>query len=428
MKHRVSEVVLKNGARGLLIDVPDATVMEFEFQFRAGHRLTRSDKIYQTAHVMEHMAFGANREFDSEREFTTEFSKNGARHNAYTSDFTMGYVASCADFEWERILRLQQLAICSPQFSQEQLEAEKGNIRNELSGLLMHDVVLLWPRLEQALGGKTMTLEDQIKTIDNITLDDVVEHHTLTHTIQNMRFIIAGKITGRRNQIKKILESWELPAGECLEIPFDEYQSSKPVFVSRSESKSLTYGLTVSLPRVLTQSEQHALRALNHILTGTLYSRLFGKARERGLTYNMRFNSTLSHYETCWELNGKVVPEMADELIDLIVAELKLASEKGVTDDEIANTESYRLGAFQMGLQTVGAIVDFYSGAYFRNDEIINYKQIPEAFRSVTKRQINKLLRDFLTNGRWVFGVVGNTNMRLVRRNNEKFKEVLLNA
>ena len=57
LKHRVSEVVLKNGARGLLIDVPDATVWEFEFQFRAGHRLTRSDKIYQTAHVMEHSVY-----------------------------------------------------------------------------------------------------------------------------------------------------------------------------------------------------------------------------------------------------------------------------------------------------------------------------------------------------------------------------------
>lgn len=428
MKHRVSEVVLKNGARGLLIDVPDATVMEFEFQFRAGHRMTRSNKIYQAAHVMEHMAFGANREFNNEREFATEFSKNGAYHNAYTSDFTMGYVASCADFEWERILRLQQLAICSPQFNQEQLDSEKGNIRNELSGLLAHDVVLLWPRLEMALGGKTMTMEDQIKTIDNITLDDIVEHHTLTHTIQNMRFIIAGKITGRRNQIKKMLESWELPMGNRLDIPFDEYKSSKPIFVERSESKSLSYGLTVSLPRVLTQAEQHTLIALSHIFTGTLCSRIFGKARERGLTYNMRFGSTLSSYDTCWELNGKVVPEMANELIDLIVAELKSASDKGVTDDEIFNTESYRLGAFQMGLQTVGAVVDFYSEAYFRNDEIVNYRQIPDAFRDVSKRQINKLLRDFLSNGRWVFGVVGNTNMRLVKRNNEKFKEVLLNA
>ena len=425
MKHRVSEVVLKNGAKGLLIDVPDATVMEMEFQFRAGHRMTRSPKIYQAAHVMEHLSFGANRDFASERDFTAEFAKNGAYHNAYTSDFTMGYVASCADFEWERILKLQQLAICHPVFNQEQLEAEKGNIHNELSGLLARDEVLLWPRLEKALGGDTMTMEDQIKTIDNVTLEDVIEHHNRTHTIKNMRFIIAGKITGRRKQIKKMLESWDLPVGERLEIPFDQYKTSQPIRVPRGDSKSLTYGITISLPRVLSQTERHALTALNHILTGTLYSRIFGKAREKGLTYALYSGSTVSQHETCWEFNGKVLPGMADELFNLITQELHVAMEKGVTDEEIANTESYRLGAYQMSLQTVGSINDFYAQTYFRNDEIINYKQIPEALRNVTKRQINRLLRDFLANGRWVFGVVGDVRMSLVRRNNDKLKEVL---
>jgi hypothetical protein len=39
MKHTVEEIRLKNGARGLLIDVPDATVMSFQVQFRAGNRI-----------------------------------------------------------------------------------------------------------------------------------------------------------------------------------------------------------------------------------------------------------------------------------------------------------------------------------------------------------------------------------------------------
>ena len=38
MKHTVEEIRLKNGARGLFIDVADATVMSFQFQFRAGNR------------------------------------------------------------------------------------------------------------------------------------------------------------------------------------------------------------------------------------------------------------------------------------------------------------------------------------------------------------------------------------------------------
>ena len=36
MKHYVDEIVLQNGARGLLIHVPDATVMDVYINFRAG--------------------------------------------------------------------------------------------------------------------------------------------------------------------------------------------------------------------------------------------------------------------------------------------------------------------------------------------------------------------------------------------------------
>ena len=69
MKHTVEEVKLKNGARGLLIDVPDATVMSFQVQFRAGDRYVRDKEIYETAHLMEHMAFGANEKFRSEHAY-----------------------------------------------------------------------------------------------------------------------------------------------------------------------------------------------------------------------------------------------------------------------------------------------------------------------------------------------------------------------
>ena len=108
MKHTVEEVRLKNGARGLLIDVPDATVMSFQVQFRAGNRYVLDKDIYETAHIMEHMAFGANEKFRSEHNYEQEFTKNGAYHNAYTSDYSMVYEAICADFEWDRILELQR--------------------------------------------------------------------------------------------------------------------------------------------------------------------------------------------------------------------------------------------------------------------------------------------------------------------------------
>lgn len=59
MKHIVTEIKLENGIAGLLIHVPDASVMTFECNFRAGEYLVDAEK-WETAHIMEHMLLGAN--------------------------------------------------------------------------------------------------------------------------------------------------------------------------------------------------------------------------------------------------------------------------------------------------------------------------------------------------------------------------------
>ncbi len=83
MKHSVSEIVLNNGAKGLFIHVPDASVMTFDINFRAGEYLV--DKLkWETPHIMEHVLLGANELLPKARVFQAEFEKNGAYSNAST--------------------------------------------------------------------------------------------------------------------------------------------------------------------------------------------------------------------------------------------------------------------------------------------------------------------------------------------------------
>ena len=196
MQHITTEVRLKNGARGLLIDVPGATVMSFQFQFRAGNRYVKDKDIYETAHIMEHMCFGANAKYRSEHAYEADFTKNGAYHNAFTSDLSMVYVADCADFEWQRILEIQEVAICQPKFNDIELTAEKGNVKSELTGHLNNHNRVLWPKIQQLLGEDVFSYWQRIQTIPNVTLRDIREHHARTHTADNLRFVIAGKMQG----------------------------------------------------------------------------------------------------------------------------------------------------------------------------------------------------------------------------------------
>ena len=426
MRHTVEEVRLKNGVRGLLVNVPDATVMSFQFQFRAGSRFTKSPEIYETAHIMEHMAFGANARFASEHEFEAEFTKNGAYHNASTSDMSMNYVADCADFEWDRIFELQLLSISQPRFNEFEFKAEKGNVRNELTGYLNNNARLLWPKIQQEFGEKVLTYEERLKTIDNITLDDIREHHKRTHTTDNLRFVIAGKITPtRRSKILEGFENLQLERGERFEIITDPTKKPQaPIFIHRPDLKNISFGISLLLPRKLTTSEMDAMHALNHILTGTMHARILGQARKRGLTYGVYSGASRGPKDSSWDFEGQTNYGTAKELFELIVSELKKVLNEEITEKELEAMKSYSLGSFQMGGQTVASTAGFYASRYFWDGHLRDYKSQPKIIKQISREQIFKVAKEFIDANTWVLGVVSGGEESQIQELNREFSKI----
>lgn len=406
MKHTTQEVRLKNGARGLLVDVPGATVMSFQFQFRAGNRYVKHRDIYEAAHIMEHMAFGANAEYKSEHAYESEFTKNGAYHNAYTSDLSMVYVADCADFEWQRILKLQQLAICQPRFNNAELEAEKGNVRSELTGYLNNHSRVLWPKIQQLLGEDILTYWQRIQTINNVSLKDIKEHYKRTHTAQNMRFVIAGKLHGRRKEIIRMLEDWQLEPGERFAVPHDELSKGNPTIIRRKEASNITFGLSLMVPRELDDTELEAMNCLDHILTGTMHSRIYGAARAKGLAYGIFSDTTAGFYDSSWDFGGQVNHDTAGRLFDIIVREIQAVADGDIKESELEAAKSYALGRYQMGAQTVSQISGFYTNRYFADGFVKDYERAPEAIRAVTCDQMVSTAKSFLDANKWALAAV----------------------
>lgn len=424
MNHTVEEVKLKNGARGLLINVPGATVMSMQFHFRAGNRYAKNKDIEQVAHIMEHMAFGANARFRSEAAFEAEFTKNGAYHNAYTSDFAMVYEADCADFEWDRVLELQRLSICEPRFNEAELEAEKGNVRSELTNYLNDHHRTLWPRIQQLLGEDVLTYRQSLSTINNVSLADIRNHHKRTHTTRNMRFVIAGKLRGRKSDIIRQLEAFNLPDGERLDVPRDELHGANATVIRRKDASNLTFGWTMSLPRVLDDDELDAMGALNHILTGTATSRIYGKARAKGLAYHVGAYSGSGFYDSAWDISGQVNHDTAPALFDIIAKELRAVLDGKLTDEEIESAKSFGLGRYQMGAQTVSQISSFYTNRYFADDCVKDYDKVPDMIRKVTREKIMTVAQEFVQSNTWVLAAVSSGDREELLTLNDKLAQL----
>ncbi len=414
MKHAVEEIKLKNGASGLLIDIPGASVMSTRVQFRAGMQYAKNHEVYEIPHLVEHLAFGSNAKFKDEQAFEAEFTKNGAYHNAWTSDISVCYETECADFEWERIMDLQRVSICEPRFNEEELKSEKSNVRSELTGYMNDYYRLLWPKLQQSIGEDVLTLSERLKTISNIELKDIREHYRRTHTAKNMTFVIAGRIKGRKHKIVRQLESWPLKEGEKFDIPRTELHASEAVSIRRKDASNIAFGFSLVTPRHLDPEEEIAMGCLNHILNGTMNSKIFGAARKRGLVYGMGSSIANNPHNAYWDFDGEVNEENAEELFTLIQQEMMKTLNGEISEADFEAARSYALGRSQMGAQTVGQIADYYAEGYFTNGAVRHYDGMPDLIRGIDRSKTIELAREFAGSGIKAFATVSSVEKAVI--------------
>ncbi|HVI69295.1 MAG TPA: insulinase family protein [Magnetospirillaceae bacterium] len=417
MKHTAEEVVLQNGSRGLLIHVPNATVMSYDFDFRAGHDYCKSPEIFETPHIMEHMVLGANEQFASARQFSAELEKNGAFFNASTDSTSLKYFTDCADFEWERVLNLLRLAITKPLFLQDEFKAEYGNVKEELTGYLSNHYRVLWQRLAQASGEHFLNDEERLKSLSNIKLKDITEHYHRTHTSDNLRFIIAGNLKeDRKQQVTAMLEKWNLPRGTRAGLRHEELVgAAEPLQIIRKDVENIVFGLSIQANWRLPDSEDDAMSALNHLLTGTLHSSILGRARAKGLVYGMLSDFIVSDAASEWQFGGEVSAINAPKLFAIMTEEVSKVLDGNIPAADIDAAKQFALGKHQMGCQTVGSIAAWYARRYFFDGYVYDYTDRPKAIAKVDKPAMVKAASELIEGKRWAFGGLGNVSVDQLR-------------
>lgn len=410
MKHSVSEIKAKNGARGLLIHIPDATVMTFDFNFRAGEYLVER-KIWETPHLMEHLLLGANELIPKARTFQAEFEKNGAESNASTGSYDITYEAECADFEWDRILSLLLVAITKPLFLKEEFTAEFGNVREELNARSNSHFRHLSLALREEYGFKVVTDQERLRLMNNVTLEDINHHYKKTHTSSNLRFVIAGNITPERKAaIKTIIGSIELPEGGGREaLPLENPRRlEKPLYLKNDSVENIYFYLDTFKQRQLSDPEGDALQLLNTMLTETLYSRILGTARERGLVYSMSSGQAQLQATSNWWFGAQVTPANASALFKIITKELTSIFNGDLADEDVQAAKQYAIGRFQRGAQTVGGTASGYAYRYFFDDVIEDYYQEEVRIKAITKPRIIKVANTMFEDKVWGLGCLSN--------------------
>lgn len=409
MKHTVYELELSNGAKGLLVHIPDASVMTFELNFRAGEYLVKRDK-WETPHLMEHILLGANELYPRARDFQAELEKNGAYGNASTGTYDITYEAECADFEWDRVFGLLLVAITQPLFLAEEFEAEFGNVREELNARSNNHFRHLSLSLREKYGFKVMTDQERLQKMANVRLEDVQAHYQATHTTDNLRFVVGGNLNSeRRKVIKQLLENLNMPKAKGRRALPDEKPKAlkKPHYIHNESVENLYFYLDTFMHRRMHDAEIDALSLANIILTETLHSRIFGAARERGLVYGMSSHFGQTATSSNWWFGAQVMPKNVPALLDIVIKEILELCEGRLAKADFDAAKQYALGRYQRSAQTVAGTAGGYGSRYFFDEVIEDYYKVPERIEAVSKEQLIEIATALFEEKIGGFGVLG---------------------
>lgn len=416
MKHHVDEIVLDNGVRGLLIDIPDATVLSAELNFRAGDYLSPKGK-WEVAHVLEHMVLGANEKFPRSRLFNAEFTKNGAYSNASTSAYDLNYIAECADFEWQRVLELLLVAIDSPVLPEVEFNAETGNVREELTGDLNHHFRQLLIMARQELGLVALSDGERLQQLNEIELTDIKRFYEKTHRSDNMRFVLAGNVKERRKVIEDAFDSIRLERGERIALPREKPKRLEDAhYIERPGLENLYFLWHTFRMDELEDKEMIALKLVNVMLTETLHSRILGAAREQGLAYDLMSQFTMYSGLTDWWFGAEIRAENVEMVFDITRDELGRIMNGKVEESDVKAAQQFMIGRHQRSVQTARSLMKMYGKEYFYNGNVRDFNNFEKDILAIQAGDMVDVVRRMFADNIWGLSVLGTGREELARK------------
>lgn len=434
MEHTVEEVKLKCGAKGLLIDVPEAPVFCMEIWFRGGYNSVKNTEIREVAHIMEHMACGANAMHKSSVEVDRYIKKYGAYSNAWTGRDYLAYVRVCPDFDWQRILKQLVVQLTTPKFLEEEFKSEFGNVEEEMQMSANEKWRELGCRMNEEFGFTfSETYPVRLKKMQGVKLADIKEHYSRTHGANNAVFFIAGNLKKERNKIISILEGLNaLPNTKKFKLSdYPEVKSyNQPVVVPKTDIDNIYFSMEMhgKLSTDVSMLDVNlSLGALCDILSDGDHSRIYGVARKNGWVYGLwcsRYSYEGGEYT--FDISCQVGKKNIDKLLDLIAKVYKDIKLNGPKKSEVDEAVMAMKGGRRMDNQTARSVMNWYSGWYtsYEEEKLMDYDSSEERYDLVSKKLIQELFLNLIKTKKWGAGFLGNVTEEDAKKWNAKLAEI----
>jgi predicted Zn-dependent peptidase len=391
-------ITLPNGARIVFDTMPNLRTSAVGVFLGAGAR-HELDARNGLAHFLEHMAFKSANGINA-REIAEAVEARGGVMNASTGYELTNYFVRCLAPDAPEMLDVALALAFAPDHPQDEIEREKGVVRQEIGEAADQPDDLVFELAQVAsypghpLGRPILGTE---QTLETITRDDLVGFGANNYSPQRTVVSVAGAFD--RQAVLSVVDRW-LASRKGDPAPM----SAAPVAgvaALRAEQRKLEQSHIVLARRTVsaTSPDRFAARIFAEIFGGGMASRLFQDVREaRGLAYTI--DASCDQHADCGRISvyAGSDPKDAAEVVKItkdIWADLATA---GPTEAEMARAKAVAAAQFAMSAEAPAARAGSAAYELLTFDRLVSVEEVLGHIGAVTTADVRRVAAETLAN------------------------------
>ena len=394
MPHDYNKTVLANGIRIVTKHVPQARSVAMGVWVNVGARDEKA-KEGGLSHFIEHMIFKGT-ERRTALQIAKEFDAIGGQCNAFTSKECTCYYAKVMDTHVDTMVDLLSDIFLNSVFDPEEIERERQVILQEIKMLEDTPDEHIHVLLAQAVWGSHplgRSILGTPETVIRFDSDTIKEYFGRAYQPERIVIAAAGNLE-HVAFVESIARAFEV-----VRKGNDFPERTKPTmdWVATAHPKNLeqvhiclgSKGVHATDPR------RHACVLLNVVLGGNMSSRLFQEIRDRrGLAYSIF--SFASAYCDTGLLGVYVGVDKANtqEVLRLIVKEMKRFKEKPINGSELRNAKEHLKGGIYLAAESTDNQMTRLAHNEINFGRHIRLEELVDNIEKVTAEDILRLAQD----------------------------------
>ena len=416
MTSRIRRTVLPSGLRVISEQQAGVRSASIGVWVGVGSR-DETPTLHGCSHFLEHLLFKGTTERTA-LDISVELDAVGGESNAVTGKEHTCYYARVLEEDLPMAVDVLCDMVTSARLDVADVESERGVILEELAmndddpGDVVHErfaeAVLGTHPLGRPIGGTP-------ETINAVGRDNIVEHYHEHYQAPGLVVTVAGGVD--HEQVCELVTAslarsgWAMPADGTpysrrliegvtgdLAVASTGGAPSRLVVVNRpTEQANVVIG-TTSL--VATDPRRYSMSVLNAVLGGGMSSRLFQEIREkRGLAYSV-YSFASGYSDSGYSDSGYFglyagcTPAKVDEVLRLLVSELRRLAADGVPEDELVRAHGQLSGGLVLGLEDTGSRMSRLGKAELVHGEYLGLDLALDRIRAVTAADVQSLAVD----------------------------------